>query len=137
MILQQPRSTRTDTLFPYTTLFRSISFSSSMVDEKCCLRSHQGLHSHRTRRKPALLAGYQPQSPVPNGARTHQVRQKQSGRGDLCIRQEPRHCGGCHLVGASEAEAPSDALTTPTPRSGSHIRQQRTTTWRERRCKDK
>src|SRR3546814_13982606 len=33
-----------------------ISFSSAMVDEKCCLRSHQGLHYHRTRRKPALLA---------------------------------------------------------------------------------
>src|SRR3546814_14793399 len=57
-----------------------ISFSSAMVDEKCCLRSHQGLHSHRTRRKPTLLAGYQPQSAVQNGARTHEEIGKASCR---------------------------------------------------------
>src|SRR3546814_3059439 len=31
MIRRPPRSTRTDTLFPYTTLFRSASFSNIMV----------------------------------------------------------------------------------------------------------
>src|SRR3546814_7875577 len=31
MILRPPRSTRTDTLFPYTTLFRSISVSVGLV----------------------------------------------------------------------------------------------------------
>src|SRR3546814_14021249 len=32
MIRRPPRSTRTDTLFPYTTLFRSNSFSKGMFD---------------------------------------------------------------------------------------------------------
>src|SRR3546814_10595088 len=31
MILRPPRSTRTDTLFPYTTLFRSVSFISRLT----------------------------------------------------------------------------------------------------------
>src|SRR3546814_1344248 len=31
MIRRPPRSTRTDTLFPYTTLFRSVSFSNKWV----------------------------------------------------------------------------------------------------------
>src|SRR3546814_7004917 len=31
MIRRPPRSTRTDTLFPYTTLFRSMTFKSGMV----------------------------------------------------------------------------------------------------------
>src|SRR3546814_5008984 len=37
MIRRPPRSTRTDTLFPYTTLFRSpnIVLLTRMVDEKC------------------------------------------------------------------------------------------------------
>src|SRR3546814_7326919 len=50
MIRRPPRSTRTDTLFPYTTLFRSIgSFGSRMP--ACCsrrLRSHN-LSSSQTR----------------------------------------------------------------------------------------
>src|SRR3546814_6067133 len=33
MIRRPPRSTRTDTLFPYTTLFRSISL---MPEQTCC-----------------------------------------------------------------------------------------------------
>src|SRR3546814_3334532 len=32
MIRRPPRSTRTDTLFPYTTLFRSIAFPKHVVD---------------------------------------------------------------------------------------------------------
>src|SRR3546814_4795280 len=47
MILRPPRSTRTDTLFPYTTLFRSIcarrwSLPESMatcISPRCCLPS--------------------------------------------------------------------------------------------------
>src|SRR3546814_2962646 len=39
MIRRPPRSTRTDTLFPYTTLFRSVSFGSTGVtvpwDDAC------------------------------------------------------------------------------------------------------
>src|SRR3546814_11815977 len=33
MIRRQPRSTRTDTLFPYTTLFRSMRFDVGSFDE--------------------------------------------------------------------------------------------------------
>src|SRR3546814_20662892 len=32
MIRRPPRSTRTDTLFPYTTLFRSVAFGEQVVD---------------------------------------------------------------------------------------------------------
>src|SRR3546814_21114009 len=34
MIRRPPRSTRTDTLFPYTTLFRSIAANAKMLDVK-------------------------------------------------------------------------------------------------------
>src|SRR3546814_14058290 len=39
MIRRPPRSTRTDTLFPYTTLFRSVEYSKSMA--KIAERSQQ------------------------------------------------------------------------------------------------
>src|SRR3546814_2322379 len=43
MLRRPPRSTRTDTLFPYTTLFRS--------DERCLLRARaSGVRLHRRRR---------------------------------------------------------------------------------------
>src|SRR3546814_10161151 len=35
MIRRPPRSTRTDTLFPYTTLFRSCFYQGSILGEKC------------------------------------------------------------------------------------------------------
>src|SRR3546814_8119968 len=38
MIRRPPRSTRTDTLFPYTTLFRSAHFSWLFVKAVSCLR---------------------------------------------------------------------------------------------------
>src|SRR3546814_1884939 len=43
MIRRPPRSTRTDTLFPYTTLFRSIAFARAFLDESIPLAS--GSHS--------------------------------------------------------------------------------------------
>src|SRR3546814_7562953 len=40
MIRRPPRSTRTDTLFPYTTLFRSSAFRGGICAQaSCCLRS--------------------------------------------------------------------------------------------------
>src|SRR3546814_2174839 len=55
MIRRPPRSTRTDTLFPYTTLFRSparfASTTSQRVDLRdvsrnaCCLRKNSGNYS--------------------------------------------------------------------------------------------
>src|SRR3546814_7369277 len=44
MIRRPPRSTRTDTLFPYTTLFRS------EIEQRLCLRArHAGLEEARDR----------------------------------------------------------------------------------------
>src|SRR3546814_2617716 len=41
MIRRPPRSTRTDTLFPYTTLFRSHVFSSSRTPGRCRARERR------------------------------------------------------------------------------------------------
>src|SRR3546814_9931189 len=41
MIRRPPRSTRTDTLFPYTTLFRSV-----LADEAAAARDHARHHAH-------------------------------------------------------------------------------------------
>src|SRR3546814_8133157 len=43
MIRRPPRSTRTDTLFPYTTLFRSICVLA--VADRACLQHHALLHA--------------------------------------------------------------------------------------------
>src|SRR3546814_7695023 len=40
MIRRPPRSTRTDTLFPYTTLFRSFTLHGSPVDSNTCPSNH-------------------------------------------------------------------------------------------------
>src|SRR3546814_14663786 len=40
MIRRPPRSTRTDTLFPYTTLFRSLLFLSGDTDRAAACRHH-------------------------------------------------------------------------------------------------
>src|SRR3546814_11304244 len=51
MIRRPPRSTRTDTLFPYTTLFRSdVPAGESAIDFRRCLLIAE-------RRQPAFLAG--------------------------------------------------------------------------------
>src|SRR3546814_9931593 len=45
MIRRPPRSTRTDTLFPYTTLFRSVQ---SLVDEGKITAAEARVHPHRS-----------------------------------------------------------------------------------------
>src|SRR3546814_3670767 len=56
MILRPPRSTRTDTLFPYTTLFRSRSAGTVAAVASSILRRASALHSvsarHDRRRRP-------------------------------------------------------------------------------------
>src|SRR3546814_21085849 len=42
MLRRPPRSTRTDTLFPYTTLFRSVVVDARLIDEGRCTRRHHG-----------------------------------------------------------------------------------------------
>src|SRR3546814_3714560 len=47
MLRRPPRSTRTDTLFPYTTLFRSQSFLASLVDVVRLLEKRRVIESRR------------------------------------------------------------------------------------------
>src|SRR3546814_2502906 len=47
MIRRPPRSTRTDTLFPYTTLFRSVSRSASIVPRNSAASTVAFSASHR------------------------------------------------------------------------------------------
>src|SRR3546814_14783527 len=47
MIRRPPRSTRTDTLFPYTTLFRSLSYTFTDADEVASDGSSQAWSSYQ------------------------------------------------------------------------------------------
>src|SRR3546814_2120739 len=53
MIRRPPRSTRTDTLFPYTTLFRSLRFQHLIAMTKAVYFVH-GLSASLTRQNPTL-----------------------------------------------------------------------------------
>src|SRR3546814_4504519 len=46
MIRRPPRSTRTDTLFPYTTLFRSDLFVTSDIDPQQLVEPDEMIHVH-------------------------------------------------------------------------------------------
>src|SRR3546814_6782436 len=54
MILRPPRSTRTDTLFPYTTLFRSAQILLKSQPQICAIGADGG-HSPQRRRSPVPL----------------------------------------------------------------------------------
>src|SRR3546814_1845929 len=61
MIRRPPRSTRTDTLFPYTTLFRSLEWAQSGERHSPCWTSHaygpiRGSGQRRSGRSPMTLA---------------------------------------------------------------------------------
>src|SRR3546814_3471715 len=47
MIRRPPRSTRTDTLFPYTTLFRSQTMANSEYQDRLCGRHTAGANVRR------------------------------------------------------------------------------------------
>src|SRR3546814_13218783 len=69
MIRRPPRSTRTDTLFPYTTLFRSVS-----------LRHYQGVavrlcSRHAVERQVAACTGFILDDNIPSGLLGHAVSQ--------------------------------------------------------------
>src|SRR3546814_12714551 len=59
MIRRPPRSTRTDTLFPYTTLFRSGQAAGRTADRPMILvrhgQSHFNVHFARTRVDPGIV----------------------------------------------------------------------------------
>src|SRR3546814_6653515 len=60
MILRPPRSTRTDTLFPYTTLFRSSSLPSTGLAKSSNRHLDPSHTQQRLLKKPALLMLDQP-----------------------------------------------------------------------------
>src|SRR3546814_1388635 len=60
MIRRPPRSTRTDTLFPYTTLFRSISFAAPMIASTGQAWMHLVQPMHSASRIKAICAGAEP-----------------------------------------------------------------------------
>src|SRR3546814_12977815 len=67
MIRRPPRSTRTDTLFPYTTLFRSLETRCDRRRDRAVLprrRSRRARASFATRR-PAPVAGRTARTPPP------------------------------------------------------------------------
>src|SRR3546814_8180615 len=60
MIRRQPRSTRTDTLFPYTTLFRSPEFAGRISPQSADLAGSRGIDgegTHGTNVAQLLLGG--------------------------------------------------------------------------------
>src|SRR3546814_18054524 len=80
MIRRPPRSTRTDTLFPYTTLFRSVWFRVSARG----VALEMLVDLHRDRRSGAILAGpaFGRKAGTPRLVRLHRVH---DGRGDALV----------------------------------------------------
>src|SRR3546814_4030678 len=68
MIRRPPRSTRTDTLFPYTTLFRSADCAGRPVVVGTHPRSHQGKARHRDSQKTFGGQGSCPHAPAQGGS---------------------------------------------------------------------
>src|SRR3546814_1572050 len=74
MIRRPPRSTRTDTLFPYTTLFRSRKSNSTKSSRGCGAARRGGAGRHvgkdRFQSRPISRRGYQ-QADVPARSEEH------------------------------------------------------------------
>src|SRR3546814_3932097 len=66
MIRRPPRSTRTDTLFPYTTLFRSRQRTESVDEER--RHGHVSRQGARQKQLPVLPGRYERQRPGTAGA---------------------------------------------------------------------
>src|SRR3546814_5673138 len=97
MIRRPPRSTRTDTLFPYTTLFRSLA-------TRFAVRRKHG--ANRPRR--SKLGGLDAAGPV-RGAELLAIRcepAKPRRQSADAPRRQRRTCHGRQLVSASQAQGP-------------------------------
>src|SRR3546814_18638280 len=97
MIRRPPRSTRTDTLFPYTTLFRSL------LDRHADILEEHLVH--------LMLAAERDDRPYRDAGRFHVDQQE----GDALLRL-------CLLVGADEEETPIGVLRHRRPRRSAERR---------------
>src|SRR3546814_14603248 len=97
MIQRPPRSTRTDTLFPYTTLFRSFQARPAFavfLEQFCDLAATmQRRMERRDRREPDVPA---PQMPLRRPARQHL---RQIGHAEHAMREHIVHAGRPGEVG--------------------------------------
>src|SRR3546814_11192298 len=96
MIRRPPRSTRTDTLFPYTTLFRSLQAPPGCA--RLVRRVHQGILGHgRERAPPVQVSGrHEP---------GHGLVTQRPITGYPPTRREPRSDAEGHSVGAQIGRA--------------------------------
>src|SRR3546814_11740683 len=81
MIRRPPRSTRTDTLFPYTTLFRSAGFESCRIISRPSLS--QTL-SRQTGRQRKAVPGLNSRRPMASGSQDRRSEERRVGK--ECVR---------------------------------------------------
>src|SRR3546814_1332708 len=93
MIRRPPRSTRTDTLFPYTTLFRSPRYAFEGRVQRRRARVQPRLHPHRAR---AALFG--PDGGNVRGQKTRGIRRCDRERQDDALRLRPALTRLCRLL---------------------------------------
>src|SRR3546814_17240931 len=89
-----PRSTRTDTLFPYTPLFRSRGIITPVRSTSALMLSSTNINRERiyVQQPPISSAGYSSQAFAPHFP--HTVR-----------RSETKQCSDCHLSAADDNNA--------------------------------
>src|SRR3546814_5146692 len=129
MIRRPPRSTRTDTLFPYTTLFRSTSLFLEAIERACSVLV-QPLHEVRCHAdlKGAMLAAGED---VDGGLAPHSSPYRRS---ESCFRTHDRRgtrTGNCRVHGCCNkfsmtgwgwsGRARSEEHTTETPVPNAHL----------------
>src|SRR3546814_11491784 len=74
MIRRPPRSTRTDTLFPYTTLFRSADRQSERAATMLCWRRIKIIRENKTENLPSCIVL------LNGGAKTHVVNREKRAK---------------------------------------------------------
>src|SRR3546814_13195323 len=110
MIRRQPRSTRTDTLFPYTTLFRSALGHHTLVQfERGCVAINRGGNPSWRRNLLCFVAPCVRASGAAGGHRA--ARCPPWGSGLTCFYPTPQSLGGAPaLWGGWQRRAPCENL---------------------------
>src|SRR3546814_18523683 len=115
MIRRPPRSTRTDTLFPYTTLFRSglcaavLSVWGNADGQQALSVSAERQHECADRSVVQELGSSTRKKPHPNRASGLARRIEERGRGTLCLTLDNREGGSPRI---------SDSVSHRTTRGG-------------------